>query len=244
MGDPRTDIDATRAELLKNAGIEEEEDEATGEKNEKLLDGEVDPLVAGLLTKDMQKAEERIKLVKGTHSHNKKEAREAEKALYEYDAKIEMEKEEKIRKKQQAAIDAEKAKYEEAARREVGEQEKKNKIHAEEERMKMEIAKAKADAATKIAMAKANEVSSKAAAEDKVMQEIESKMHPKEDEDDKTPSTWSLSSDPIDGARSDDDVDNFVEQAEKVQAQAQDIMKAAETRAAEAAAEAKKEAQA
>jgi len=213
--DPRTEIDATRAELLKNAGIEEEEDEATGEKNEKLLDGEVDPLVAGLLTKDMQKAEERIKLVKGTHSHNKKEAREAEKALYEYDAKIEMEKEEKIRKKQQAAIDAEKAKYEEAARREVGEQEKKNKIHAEEERMKMEIAKAKADAATKIAMAKANEVSSKAAAEDKVMQEIESKMHPKEDEDDKTPSTWSLSSDPIDGARSDDDVDNFVEQAEK-----------------------------
>ena len=107
--------------------------------------------------------------------------------MYEYDAKIEMEKEEKIRKKQQAAIDAEKAKYEEAARREVGEQEKKNKIHAEEERMKMEIAKAKADAATKIAMAKANEVSSKAAAEDKVMQEIESKMHPKEDEDDKTP---------------------------------------------------------
>jgi colicin import membrane protein len=129
-------------------------------------------------------------------------------------------------------------------------------------------------------MAKANEVSSKAAAEDKVMQEIESKMHPKEDEDDKTPSTWSLSSDPIDGARSDDDVDNFVEQAEKegahvskedketleeaqrermvaeeqlieakmeaakVQTQAQEIMKASETRAAEAAAEAKREAQA
>jgi len=93
--DPRTEIDTTRAELLKKAGIEEEKDEDTGEKNEKLLDGEVDPLVAGLLTKDMQKAEERIKLVKGTHSHNKKIAREAEKALYEYDAKIEMEKEEK-----------------------------------------------------------------------------------------------------------------------------------------------------
>ena len=91
---------------------------------------------------------------------------------------------EKIRKKQQAAIDAEKAKYEEAARREVEEQEKKNKIHAEEERMKMEIAKAKADAATKIAMAKAKEVSSKAAAEDKVMQEIEAKMHPKDEDDD------------------------------------------------------------
>ena len=280
--DPRTEIDTTRAELLKKAGIEEEKDEDTGEKNEKLLDGEVDPLVAGLLTKDMQKAEERIKLVKGTHSHNKKIAREAEKALYEYDAKIEMEKEEKIRKKQQAAIDAEKAKYEEAARREVEEQEKKNKIHAEEERMRMEIAKAKADAATKIAMAKAKEVSSKAAAEDKVKEEIEAKMHPKEDEsnEEKTQKTWSLSSDPIDGVRSDDDVDNFVEQAEKegahvskedketleeaqrermvaeeqlieakmeaakVQTQAQEIMKASETRAAEAAAEAKREAQA
>lgn len=135
----------------------------------------------------------------------------------------------------------------------------------------MEIAKAKADAATKIAMAKAKEVSSKEAAEEKVMREIEAKMNPKksDDDDDDAPKTWSLSADPIDGRRSDDDVDNFVEQAEKAGAhvskedketleEAQRERMVAEEQlieakmeaakvadaAAEAAAEAKKEAQA